>query len=115
MLQPSHDPLAKARFVSLGRHFVLVSALLAALLRASIAEAYRPFDGTDADVVEPGTFELELGPVHWYDRGGQQSLLAPVTVLNFGILPETELVVDFQGSIALGPLEGRPPVALIGT
>jgi len=89
--------------------------MLAAVLRASPAEAYRPFDSTDADVAAPGVFELELGPVHWHDRAGQHSLLAPVTVLNFGILPATELVVDFQGSIALGPLEGRPRMALLGT
>ena len=77
-----------------------VPVVIAALLCGSRAEAYRPFDGTDADVAEPAP-ELEMGPVHWYDRGGQQYLLAPVTVLNFGILPGTELVIDFRGSLAL--------------
>jgi len=85
------------------------------LLSSSTAEAYRPFDGTDADVAEQGSFELELGPVHWFDRAGQQSLLSPVTVLNFGILPKTELVIDFQGTVALGDLDGRPRVALTNT
>ncbi len=86
-----------------------------ALTRLTRNEAYRPFDGTDADVAELGTFELEMGPVHWYERAGQQYLLTPVTVLNFGILPGTELVFDFQGSVALGPLDGRPRSALLGT
>ena len=30
-------------------------------------EAYRPFDGTDAAVVEKGEMELELGPVEYLD------------------------------------------------
>jgi hypothetical protein len=89
--------------------------VIAALLYSSLAQAYRPFDGTDADVAELGTFELEMGPVHWYERGGQQYLLTPVTVLNFGILPGTELVIDFRGSVALGPLNGRPRTALLDT
>jgi hypothetical protein len=92
-----------------------VPVLIAVLLCESRAEAYRPFDGTDADVAELGTFELEMGPVHWCDRGGQQYLLTPVTVLNFGILPGTELVIDFRGSVALGALAGRPRAALLGT
>ncbi len=34
---------------------------------------------------------------------------------NFGLLPATGLVVDFQGSIAVGPLDGRPRAALLDT
>jgi len=66
-------------------------------------------------VAETGAFELELGPVHWYDYGGRQFLLSPVTVLNFGIFADAELVIDLQGSTALGPLEERPRTALLGT
>ena len=29
------------------------------------AEAYRPFDGTDAAVAETGEIEIELGPVEY--------------------------------------------------
>jgi len=94
---------------------LVIGTLVAAVLCASRAKAYRPFDGTDADVAGFGSFELELGPVHWYDYGGQQFLLAPVTVLNFGIVPDAELVIDFQGSTSLGPLEERPRTALLGT
>jgi hypothetical protein len=79
------------------------------------AEAYRPFDGTDGDVAELGSFELELGPAHFYDQAGQLYLIAPATVLNFGILPGTELVIDFQDFVALGSLEGRERVALLDT
>jgi hypothetical protein len=87
----------------------------AAAFLSSRADAYRPFDGTDADVAELGSFELELGPAHWYDDNGQNYLIAPATVLNFGIFDGTELVIDFQDYVALGPLNGRPAVALEDT
>ncbi len=79
------------------------------------AEAYRPFDGTDADVAELGHFELELGPAHFYQQAGQNYIIAPATVLNLGIFEDTELVVDFQNFVASGPLDGRPAVALDDT
>ena len=60
---------------------------LATLANAPQAHAYRPFDGTDADVAELGTFELELGPVHWYSQGEAHYLIAPATVLNLGYAP----------------------------
>ena len=97
------------------------AVLLAAgvTLAPAQAHAYRPFDGTDADVAELGTFELELGPAQWHYRSGQSGaahyVVAPSTVLNFGLLDRTELVVDFDDYVALGPLAGRPRVALLDT
>jgi hypothetical protein len=97
------------------------SVLLAlCLVLPSRAFAYRPFDGTDADVAEQGAFELELGPAHWYYQSGRGSihghyLIAPATVLNLGILEDTELVVDFQDFVALGALDGRPAASLLET
>ena len=67
---------------------VLVAAVTPTSARA---EAYRPFDGTDADVAELGSFELEMGPAHWYSLAGQNHVIAPATVLNFGVLKGTEL------------------------
>jgi len=93
----------------------VAACLTGTLLYASPAAAYRPFDGTDADVTEQGYFELELGPAHFFDRAGQSYLIAPNTVLNLGILPGTELVVDFNDYLALGALNGRPRVAFLGT
>jgi hypothetical protein len=98
-----------------GRAGACAAWVVALLLCSRRAEAYRPFDGTDADTAELGTFELEMGPVHWYDRAGQNYLIAPDTVLNLGILPSTELVIDFQDFVALGALNGRPRVALLET
>jgi hypothetical protein len=96
-------------------------ALLACALAASgsglapDALAYRPFDGTDADVAELGDFELELGPVHWYSQGDAHSLIAPATVLNLGFLPRWELVVDFQNFVALDAPRGQPRDQLLDT
>jgi hypothetical protein len=104
------------------RRLVATLAALESLLLPSTAEAYRPFDGTDADVAENGAFELELGPAQWYyqtDAGGGplrgHYVVAPATVLNFGVFEDTEVVVDFQDFVALGPLAGRPAAALLGT
>jgi hypothetical protein len=77
--------------------------VLAAATWASDASAYRPFDGTDADVAATGDFELELGPVHWYSQGDAHYLLVPATVLNLGIVPRWELVVDFQNYLSIDP------------
>ncbi len=79
------------------RRPLLATSIVFALVTASTAaHAYRPFDGTDADVAALGTFELELGPVHWYSQGESHYLLAPATVLNLGFLPRWELVIDFR-------------------
>ena len=75
--------------------FALASfAALVALLSPGLALAYRPFDGTDADVAEPGEFELELGPLHYAQEGKERFLLTP-TVLNLGVAARLELVADF--------------------
>jgi len=79
------------------------------------ALAYRPFDGTDADVAETGNFELELGPVHWYSQSERHYLISPATVLNLGFLPRWELVVDFQNFIALDASPGQSRDQLLDT
>jgi hypothetical protein len=88
---------------------------LATLLVASSANAYRPFDGTDADVAEPHVFELELGPVHYLRSGSQDFLIAPALVLNLGLGADTELVVDANDYVALGDVQrGRSRVSFLG-
>jgi len=58
------------------------------------AEAYRPFDGTDAAVAEPGQVEIEFGPVGYSREGPQQTLFAPATVVNYGFAEGWEAVVE---------------------
>jgi hypothetical protein len=92
-----------------------IGGALATLLVSTRANAYRPFDGTDADVAEPRVFELELGPVNYYRADHQSFLIAPALVLNLGIFEGTELVVDADDYVALGALEpGTARVSLLG-
>jgi hypothetical protein len=96
---------------------VRASALvpIAALTFTVPASAYRPFDGTDADVAARGEFELELGPSDFYRVSGRNYLIVPSTVLNLGVLPETELVADIHNFIALNPEPGAPRDRLLDT
>jgi hypothetical protein len=71
----------------------------AVVLLSDKAFAYRPFDGTDADVAKEGEFELELGPVHYLRQNGASYVLAPATVLNLGIFSGAELVFDSKNLI----------------
>lgn len=82
---------------------------------ASSACAYRPFDGTDADVAETGDFELELGPLHWYSQQDSHYLIAPATVLNLGFVHRWELVCDFQNYVGIDQPPGEPRVRLLDT
>jgi hypothetical protein len=79
-------------------------AVAALALAPARAEAYRPFDGTDADVAEPRVFELELGPVNYFRQGDQAFLITPALVLNYGLGSNTELVIDANPYVALGKL-----------
>lgn len=65
----------------------------AALLAAPSAHALRPFDGTDAAVVDEGMSELELGAGYLRQTGGRVRTL-PAAVLNFGLGYDTELAVE---------------------
>lgn len=79
------------------------------------AHAYRPFDGTDADVASVGEFELEIGPAHFYSQGGAHYLVSPATVLNFGLVPRLELVVDFKNFVGLEAVPGQARDRLLDT
>jgi hypothetical protein len=69
----------------------------------SDAHAYRPFDGTDADVLDRGEVELEFGYLHLLREGRQTSLVTPAAVVNVGLEHGRELV--FEGRIRT-PLHG---------
>jgi hypothetical protein len=85
----------------------LTTAAVLLVLVPRTAHAYRPFDGTDGDVAELGEFELELGPLQMERVARHNYLLTPVTVLNLGILPRVELIVDFVGNVPLRPERGE--------
>lgn len=73
---------------------------LAIFLVGGSAQAYRPFDGTDAAVGDVGQLALEIGAIqlHWSEGEG---VYAPALGLNFGFAERLEAVVDLQQSAAL--------------
>lgn len=92
-----------------------VLAAAVCLTLSSRSHAYRPFDGTDADVEDVGGFEAEVGTT--YTRVGHASseLALPATVLNLGVVPGLEAVVDFKPVVPLKTEMGAPPLRLVDT
>jgi hypothetical protein len=96
--------------------FLVATSVAACLSFAAVdALAYRPFDGTDADVAPLGEFELELGPAHYYANEKGSYIIAPATVLNLGILPHVELVIDFKNFVAIHPAPDEERMRLLDT
>jgi hypothetical protein len=67
------------------------------------AFAYRPFDGTDAAVAAPEEVEIELQPAGRLREQGSTTLIAPATVLNYGLSEGWEAVFEGQGQTPLSP------------
>ena len=76
---------------------------LAFVASAAPAAAYRPFDGTDAAVADPGEMEVELQPAGVRRDDTQKTLVAPATVLNFGLPQEWEAVLEGQLETPFSP------------
>src|SRR5690348_218369 len=85
------------------------------LCSPSPVHAYRPFDGTDADVADFGEFEWEVGPVQPVHVGNETELEAPTMVLNLGALPRTEFIIDLTGLAPLDPAPGESHYQLADT
>lgn len=73
--------------------------------------AFRPFDGTDAAVTERGRVEIEFGPVEYLREGSSRTLFAPSTVVNYGIAPAWEAVVE--GRVAHPLMAGTTETQLL--
>ena len=67
---------------------------ISVLFQADAALAYRPFDGTDAAVADPGEMEVELQPAGARSSEGQKTLIAPATVINYGFAKNWEAVLE---------------------
>jgi hypothetical protein len=92
-----------------------VAALAAAATLAcwcGAAQAYRPFDGTDAAVAAPGEVEVELGLVEYLREGSERALFAPNVRLNYGFAPGWEAVLE--GKLAHGLTDGTSGTRLVG-
>ena len=56
----------------------LATITVLAFLWPTRAEAYRPFDQTDADLAAPGEFEFEFGPAQALRTQGQLDFAIPI-------------------------------------
>jgi len=80
---------------------------------ASPASAFRPFDGTDAAVVDKGKMEVELQPAgRLHDESGT-SLIAPATRFNYGFTEGWEAVLEGLVQTPLSPA-GRSTLSAAG-
>jgi hypothetical protein len=67
------------------------------------ASAYRPFDGTDAAVAAKGEMEIELQPAGRLRDESGTSLIAPATVIDYGLTEDWEAVLEGIGQTPLSP------------
>ena len=77
------------------------------------AQAYRPFDGTDAAIAEPGQVEIELGPAQYLQIGSERTLVAPTVVFNCGLSERWELG-RLQGEAVHSLMEDLSKSSLVG-
>jgi hypothetical protein len=89
---------------------VLAAVAVFALLGGA-AQAYRPFDGTDAAVADRGELEIELGPVEYLRDGPERALFAPDVRINYGFTPSWE--ASLEGKVAHGLTAGIPGTSLV--
>jgi hypothetical protein len=80
-----------------------ILAGVGAALWSTSASAYRPFDGTDAAVADEGELEIEHQPAGVRRDRDHKTLVAPATVLNFGLASQWELVLEGQLETPLSP------------
>jgi hypothetical protein len=85
------------------RTFSMVFAIGLLLAWTSEAFAYRPFDGTDASVADPGEVEIELQPAVAQWSREQNLLIAPAVVYNYGFLENWEVVLEGQLQTPFSP------------
>src|SRR6516162_7066712 len=83
----------------------LLAVFAAGLLLSWTSEsfAYRPFDGTDEAVADVGEAEVELQPAGAQWSRGQNLLIAPAVVYNYGLLKDWVAVLESQLQTPFSP------------
>ena len=97
----THQAEASFRLLQQGVGFLLIVVGVAAW--PASAFAYRPFDGTDAAVAEPGEIEIELQPAGVLRGSSQTILIAPATVINYGFAKNWEAILQGQVETPISP------------
>jgi hypothetical protein len=90
---------------------ILACLGLAALCMASPARAFRPFDGTDAGVAEPGAVEIEAG-VGRLHEGMSRSYSAPELVGTLGVGGDSEIGLEGRLARQLVDTSARPRTSI---
>ena len=101
------NPTFRAPGARAGLRALLLSLLVAWPLGAC---AYRPFDATDAAVAAKGEVEIEFGPLGYLKEGPDKFLVAPSTILNWGIADRWEAVLEGRNFVQLGSEVQEPRV-----
>jgi len=76
---------------------------LCMLMGLGPASAYRPFDGTDAAVVDKGKMEIELQPAGLLKDSSGKTLIAPAARFNYGYTENWEAVLEGRFENPLSP------------
>jgi hypothetical protein len=92
----------------------VTAVMLAAVLTCWCdgAQAFRPFDGTDAAVADTGEVEIELGPAEYLQQGSERELFAPNLRINYGFTPDWEATIE--GELAHTLAGDVPETSLVG-
>ena len=65
------------------------------------AAAYRPFDGTNAAVVDVGEAEIQLQPAGELSTRSRSVLTGPYAVLDYGFAERWEVILETRGKPCL--------------
>jgi hypothetical protein len=90
---------------------IVVAGVVVAAVSSS-AFAYRPFDGTDAAVAKLGDVEIEYAPLDLLRDHSLSTIIAPFTIVNFGIAENWEAVFSGQADYPQAP--STDPYAITG-
>lgn len=80
-----------------------IACLCLVAMAAKPALAFRPFDGTDAAVADPGKMEIELQPAGTLHDDSGTTLIAPATRFNYGVTEGWEAVLEGLIETPLSP------------
>jgi hypothetical protein len=92
-----------ARGRGLARPLTMIGAGATVAFSASLAFAYRPFDGTDAAVADLKQIEIEFQAFGWQRDATQKTLITPGIRFNYGFAERWELVVEGRLETPLSP------------
>jgi hypothetical protein len=88
---------------ALATDLVASLAWLCFVAAATPAFGFRPFDGTDAAVTDPGKMEIEAQPAGSLHDDSGTTLVAPATRFNYGVTEGWEAVLEGIGVTPLSP------------